>query len=833
LICAAAALSACGGGSEVQPGVREIPAAAPVQPTAHATAQAAAGARTWVVAPSGNDGNAGSPAAPWRSLARVQAALDRGDIGAGDAVLFTRGGIYPGSLRLGSAQSGRVDAPVMFGATGSGNAPVLSGLVRVQGWQPAGNGRWRASCTACQGTPALLVADGRSVPIARWPNLDEADRGYRYFTASNGSTSITDAAGLAGRNWVGGELVVRSIAWVLDRLPIRSHAGGVITVSQAASYPLEVGYGYFVQNHPEAIDREGEWAYEPASRTLTLQSARDPNLRTIEVPAVADLVELRYASHIVFSGLALQGAQRRGIEIYVADNIVLEGLSSVLTGDHGLRAEGASRITLRDSRFADSMNNGVSMTRCADCRLERLRVENSGTIAGMGAGGDGAYVGVQYGGLAGRPALARQLLVRASGYIGINVTDHARLEASQVRDFNRVKVDGAGIYSYRASSVDIIDNLVLDAGGSTAGTPWASTGTHGIYIDDDSQAIVVRGNTVGNVGAAGIYLHNTRQVLVEDNTLYRAAEAGLLMTDDRLGDFGLENTTVRGNRIVVTGVPMMEIRSDLNNGLFDTLGTIDANRWCDPFGDATVRVALPRGTQTLLLDDWRAAHGHDRNTRVCPERRAAFAVIGTPGAQRVANGDFETDLAGWFGWPADRLDTRWEAGRLDDGSLRLGHAGSTGEVHFDTPVGAVGSAQQFLLEFSSQGIDGSTPFDVYLRQGGEPYQRLGATIRLPGSRQRREHRLLLRADSADAEALLIFELRQPGSALAIDNVRLRPVTAWSVPLTQVARLHANPNPTERSIVVNGGDHVDLEGRRYLSGSSLTLPPWRSIVLIRL
>jgi hypothetical protein len=214
------------------------------------------------VSPTGSDSNSGaSPTQAWRTLARVQRALDAGAFGAGSQLLFQRGGRYPGGLRLTAASSGVAGAPLLLGAYGSGPLPVLSRAVRVTGWSPAGRDRWTATCPGCTTRPVLVSIGGQPQRLARWPNPNQGVGGYRYYTSSSGSTALTDGTLPGSPSWVGGEVVVRSAAWVLDRLPVAARSGGTLSFGAPSSYPLQPGYGYFVQNHPGALDQPGEWVY--------------------------------------------------------------------------------------------------------------------------------------------------------------------------------------------------------------------------------------------------------------------------------------------------------------------------------------------------------------------------------------------------------------------------------------------------------------------------------------------------------------------------------------------------------------------------------------------
>ncbi len=789
---------------------------------------------SYYVSSHGNDSNPGTQALPWGTLARVQTAVDAAALHAGDAVVFERGATYFGSLALGAGVQGSASAPIIFGAYGNGKAPVLSGMRRLTGWQPLGNGRWKTVCTECTATPALLRLDGVAQRIARWPNAGQADRGgYRYFDATNGHNSITDSSMPAGRNWVGGELVVRSIAWVLDRLPIVSQQGGQLTTSTDASYPLEVGWGYFIQNHPDAIDRDGEWAFSAADHSITLQWASDPNRLQVEIPVLDTLLQVRGSAHVTVHDLALEGATRAAVNAQSCSALKLRRVRAAFVGDQGVVLNGCPDSVVEDSVVRESMNDGVQMLSCAGCVLQRNTVENIGRFAGMGANGDGAYYGVQAGGVAGAPADVTLNTIDNIGYLGVRLEGNVNMHGNLVRHFNRVKSDGGGIYTWHVADVSITDNTVLDAPGSNAGTPWTGAATHGIYIDDNSERITVSGNTVGRVGASAIYLHNTKDTTVTDNTLFGAGEAGMVLGDDTLGSYALERSVVQGNTMLMSGAPMLRMSSSVTDTLFDTLGTIDGNVYCDPFSVPLFMTALPSTAESSFsVNLWRSTYGRDLSSTVCAESHRNFTVTGSPGPDRVSNGGFDLNLDGWFGWPSDTLDARRETGRLDGGSLRLGFAGPAPLVHFDNPVGAVDAGQSWMLEFSAIGVVGEAALNVYLRQAGSPYELTSNTVSLPVFGARSEHALLLNTVRSEADTLLIFEMRRAGSAIGLDNVRLRQVTATPRTLADVARLETNASPSKRSFVLDAQTYKTPDGVVYPPGSRITLQPFRSIMLIR-
>ncbi len=75
----------------------------------------------YVDAVNGNDSYSGTQTAPWRSIAKVKATA----LKAGDAVYFKSGGSWDELLVPASGVSG---TPVVYGAYGTGNRPVIRGL---------------------------------------------------------------------------------------------------------------------------------------------------------------------------------------------------------------------------------------------------------------------------------------------------------------------------------------------------------------------------------------------------------------------------------------------------------------------------------------------------------------------------------------------------------------------------------------------------------------------------------------------------------------------------------------------------------------------------------
>ncbi len=94
----------------------------------------------YVDSAAGSDSHSGtSSSAPWKTLAKVNSH----SFAAGDQILLKRGSTWREQLNVRS--SGSSSKPVVFGAYGSGNAPLINASDLVGHWSSAGGHIYRAS----------------------------------------------------------------------------------------------------------------------------------------------------------------------------------------------------------------------------------------------------------------------------------------------------------------------------------------------------------------------------------------------------------------------------------------------------------------------------------------------------------------------------------------------------------------------------------------------------------------------------------------------------------------------------------------------------------------
>src|SRR4030095_9235351 len=117
---------------------------------------------------------------PWKSIDKLNSFFS--SLQPGDQVLFKRGDVFYGSINI--SKSGSAGSPIVFGAYGSGNKPVISGFATISSWTSVGNGLYEATVSAGLSTLNMVTLDGNFQVMGKFPKGNSG-----YITISSGSTS--------------------------------------------------------------------------------------------------------------------------------------------------------------------------------------------------------------------------------------------------------------------------------------------------------------------------------------------------------------------------------------------------------------------------------------------------------------------------------------------------------------------------------------------------------------------------------------------------------------------------------------------------------------------
>lgn len=293
------------------------------------------------VSPGGDDGAAGTRAAPFRTLSRAQAAArERIRNMSADVSVNVAAGEYrlDKPLQFTPADSGTNGFRVVYrSAEGPGKARLL-GSVPLKGWQPYRDGIWKIDLPP-KTVFHTLYENGQRVHKARFPDL-EYDPEFptalgRYLVTVDGTpvkgyknlgktkepswltyrpedappvTTVTKTRihiyGVGKCDWVREVLPVAAINSATRRLEIKGSVWGCVGV----------GARFFLEDELGFLNAPGEFFVDEAAHTLYYMPVGKghPDELNISYPVLSRMIQIQGASRtqcverLVFDGLALE-----------------------------------------------------------------------------------------------------------------------------------------------------------------------------------------------------------------------------------------------------------------------------------------------------------------------------------------------------------------------------------------------------------------------------------------------------------------------------------------------------------------------------------------------
>jgi len=566
----------------------------------------ASGAVYYVSSSAGNDSNDGSSIGnAFRTVGKVNSL----NLQPGDKVLFQCGDTWQAE-QLVISKSGTEAAPIVFGSypEGCANKPALSGSQPITGWTVYSGTIYRADLPAGEFPLGInqLFRNGQRLTLGRWPNLDAPNGGYSFVDAhSSDSNQITDNELPASVNWVGAIVHIKNIRWsMLDR-QVTSSSGHTLVLNTGLSCLISgwtncAGWGYFINDHLSTLDQDGEWYYDAgAGRVYLVSAAGAP--ANIEGSVIQEQeTTLRHGSvmlsdgsataYVILDNLEIKNWFNHGIgtpgsmngDIYhhiTVRNVTIKdvdaagvNLSSWLerpsNGRKGLR--GGHHMTFTNN-IIDGANAFGITGYFAESMFEDNEIKNIALIknlgkSGMGCGitsgectenGDGLRIRLYDVLDSGYGNTLRYNRFEKIGYNGVDVfgpdttleknfitqSCYSKADCGGVRVFGSDNLAATTVYNIR-----LIDNVIVDIPGNVDGCHVSRRAFGmGLYIDNYSRDVEVRGNTVVSTTITGIlYQRSTGQIV--NNTVFNASTGTEYSAHISLG--GDETrATVTGNQL--------------------------------------------------------------------------------------------------------------------------------------------------------------------------------------------------------------------------------------------------------------------------------------------
>jgi parallel beta-helix repeat protein len=537
-------------------------------------------AHTYYISSShGNDNNSSlqamNPITPWKSIAQLNSFFKQ--LNAGDSILFARGEVFYGAITI--TKSGAAFAPIYIGAYGTGSKPEINGLLTLKNWIPVKNGIYESACSTAG---VSLLLDGAQQPLGRYPNS-----GYLTYRSHQLNSSITGLPSSNTINWTGAEVVIRKNRWVIDKSTVIDHTGNTIRYAPGTKALPTDGYGYFIQNNLKTLDRTGEWYFDIAqNKMFVCFGNKNPDSYVVKTSFAGSLVTIDKQHYITFNDLAFTGAGKNTFNLLQAKNITISNCRIGQTTEEAILASYSPFLAVINSFINHSLSGGINLdVGCTNATLLNNEIRNTGLIAGMGKSGTGTYEGITS---FGDNTRIEKNIIDSTGYNGIYFGGNTSLAKNNyITYFCLTKDDGAGIYLgdwSKTVNKKVIGNIILHGIGNKEGTTAkTSLQAEGIYIDDNTESVIIANNTIALCTNNGIKIHNAKDIEIIKNVVFNNGVQLRLEQDHYLATSTyIRNNTIRKNTFFSENKQQPTAKFSTHQKDLASFGSLDSNYYNAP-----------------------------------------------------------------------------------------------------------------------------------------------------------------------------------------------------------------------------------------------------------
>jgi hypothetical protein len=564
-------------------------------------------ARSFYFSIKGNDSysidQAQNPETPWAGLAKISSLK----LMPGDSILLERGDIFYGSLLISAA--GTKKMPVVIGAYGEGQNPVISGAVSLIAWTQVSSGIWSASLPS---TPGYVFQGNKVLPVSKYPN------DYLVVDSVLSLTSFS-VNGTVDQSWVGATVAVQFVNWAMGIQRIVNINANVITlesppqsgsVTSGITY-ISKGRNFYISNHVSLFINNGDWAYDSLQNILYIKSIGYPD--SIEASYNQTGINIKGSKNIIVQDINIEKAAVNGIEITSnSSSIYLKNINTSFTGNAGIVAIAADSIFINNCNIKYSGIYGIFMN-SNDSYIGNCSISNIGLnweiiypFSEDQSIGIGLYC-------SGNNSDLSANIIDSTGYNGITfIGKQSTIYNNRITNYCLELVDGGGIYTWGQNSTGIYihDNFVQQTNFTDPNLL-----IEGIYLDDENLKCKVENNTsIGN--RAGIFLHNVYQDIIINNKILNPLLAGIYCQNIGYTNIPVGGNEIIGNDITITGAGAYYI-GILQDSISQNIGIIDRNIYKSSNSGTCflIQENTTGKNYHYMLDIWQK-NGYDENSSI-------------------------------------------------------------------------------------------------------------------------------------------------------------------------------------------------------------------------
>lgn len=479
----------------------------------------------FVSSSSGNDTNDGLSSVtdgthgPWKTINKIH----NRSFSAGDSILFKRGDSW--NERLIVFFSGNNNSPLVYGAYGTGDMPLINCADKITEWTLFDQNKniWVAQInTTIKSVSQVFVNDKRQT-LSRWPNS-----GWNTIdaTASDGLSLHSKSLTQPDNYWNGTTLVIRSCMWSIDTKPITTSSGAAQTLKWDTALPYSVfatkGYGYYIENKFEELDLPGEYYFNASTHQLylALEKGTIPEKQTIEIAARDNGVYINQKNHVTISNLKIVKAAINGILCYNSNNVKVLNCNTSNSKKDGISyySSSGADLWLKENTISDvDEGHGISVVNSARTEIANNRITDIASDFTSPRQGGGIYMrGTE------NSRVDKNTITNTGGH-GMHLANGpVNVSGNFLSNCVLIIQDNGAIYlngNHTGSFVEY--NRIENCPGNNDGTPDSGGpgSTVGLYSDETAFGAVFRYNLIVRC-AYGIHIHKSYNTHVFNNTFY-------------------------------------------------------------------------------------------------------------------------------------------------------------------------------------------------------------------------------------------------------------------------------------------------------------------------
>ncbi len=455
--------------------------------------------------------------------------------------MLKRGEIFYGSINL--TANGTRGKNVVISSYGEGEIPVVSGAVKVYGWENTGNGMYRAS-VASEEIKNLFLNE-KQLAIARYPN-----KGYLNIDKNNGDKGFTNnLVADSGQKWNGATVVFRTNNWTWENKEVTNLIPGVFVFDKPSAYECLDNWGFYITNSLQALDSVYEWYhdFDAGYLYLKLPANLDPNDVTIE-GATRDHGVTISGQFCTIENIQIE----KTVESSITSNcsyLTIDNCLLLKSCYHGVKLRlGGDNNKITNCYISDVCGLGIDIG-ARDATIENCTLKNIGLYPELSITGQQKQIAIKS--IGSRNTRVYSCVIDSIGYSGIlTLSDSSMIENNIITNTMMRLNDGGALYSFgQFARYGVFRNNIIKyvhgyGGATESGEPEIYPC---MYLDNGTNNMLVENNTVA-YGGGGIHGNaGTFDIIIRNNISYGNNGSQFSMADwgthDLISGYQVENNT--------------------------------------------------------------------------------------------------------------------------------------------------------------------------------------------------------------------------------------------------------------------------------------------------